>query len=79
MQCRAEGKANSSHSGVKWLNHCVKMESTRQMVLEMEGAGFAVTGEIRRFLSACCVDISAVTNRDVSYETPPSVLHSIRP
>lgn len=59
------------------VRQCVKMESTKQIILEIRGGSFAATVEIMRLLSVLCADIDAITNTNVLYKIPPSVLHSV--
>lgn len=50
------------------------MESAKQIVLEITGGDFAVPGEVMRLPPVCCVGIDGITNRDVLFKIPPSVL-----
>lgn len=52
----------------------VKMESTKQIILEIPGADFAVPGEVMRLPLVCCVGIDGIISRDVLFKIPPSVL-----
>lgn len=54
------------------------MESTKQIIPDTRGDSSAVAGAITRLNSVRCVAIDAVTNRNVWYRIPPSVLHSGR-
>lgn len=77
VRCHVKGKQTPAIQELKWLSWSVvsfKMESTKQIVLETTGADFAVPGEVVRLPLVCCVGTDGITNRDVLFPIPPSVL-----
>lgn len=77
VQCHVKGKQTPAIQELKWLGRSVvrvKMESTKQSILEITGADFAVPGEVMRPPLVCCVGIDGITNRDVLLKIPPSML-----
>lgn len=60
VQCHVKGKPTPAIQELKWLSRSVvsvKMESAKQIVLEITGGDFAVPGEVMRLPPVCCVGI----------------------
>lgn len=77
MQCHVKGKQTPAIQELKWLSWgvvSVKMEPAKQIILEIAQADFAVPGEVMMLPLVCCVGIDGITNRDVLFQIPPSVL-----
>lgn len=77
VQCHVKGKQTPAIQELKWLSWGVvnvKMEPTKQIILEITQADFAVPGEVMMLPLVCCVGIDSNTNRNVLFQILPSVL-----